>query len=174
MWRTDIMCGIHAMPTRVQPRKRFAIYLVTSYGLMSGLIVCYMLFRYHRRSQASMKCTVSFCDIPNTSVPATKTRGSEMDVLIKTTNGLLRLNEGNCWVCLFTEAPVYNHVYIYRERTDEHSGVSVIFEHPQIIDQLMENGFPMQIRRYPTEWDEEAFSEYLTQQCDDIDSFRIT
>lgn len=87
-----------------------------------------------------------------------------MEVLVKTTSGIIRLNDDNTWVCLFTEAPVYNHVYTYRDER-----VSCIFEHPQIIDQLMNNGFPMMIRRYPTEWDERAFSEYLEQQVDHID-----
>ena len=76
----------------------------------------------------------------------------------------LKLTEDNCWVCLFTEANIYDHVYLVRGED-----ASCIFECRPLLDHLMNLGFPMQIRRYPTEWDERAFSEYLEQQVDHIE-----
>ena len=74
------------------------------------------------------------------------------------------LTEENCWVCIFTGAPIYDHVYLNQGDT-----ASAIFECRQLLDHLMRLGFPMMIRRYPTEWDENALSGYLEQQVDHID-----
>lgn len=88
-----------------------------------------------------------------------------MEVKIDVGNGkIITLTEDNCWVCIFTEAPIYNHVYLVRG-----SDASCIFECRTLLDHLMHLGFPLQVRRYPTEWDEDALSQYLEQQVNRID-----
>lgn len=65
------------------------------------------------------------------------------------------LNEDNCWVCLFTEAPEQDHIYVYAPTT------FVIFNNRAVFDQLMQLGYPMQVRRLPTPWDNDAYDKYI-------------
>lgn len=76
----------------------------------------------------------------------------------------ITLTEDNTWVCIFTEAPIYDHVYMV-----EGDNASCIFESRRLLDHLLHLGFPLQTRRYPTEWDERALTEYLEQQVNHID-----
>lgn len=77
------------------------------------------------------------------------------DVTITIKGEELLLSETNSWVCLFTEAPHYDHLYVYEPTT------FVIFECREVLDKLMEYGYPMQVRRLPTQWDMTAFECYL-------------
>lgn len=72
------------------------------------------------------------------------------------------LTEANCTIYIFTQADVYNHVYW----TDDAGECHVFFEQPQLIQILQSLEFPERRQRYPTAWDEQAFSQYLDQQFD--------
>lgn len=69
----------------------------------------------------------------------------------------------NSWVCLFTEAPSYDHLYVYDPNT------FVVFECRSLLTQMLELGFPMQVRPLPTPWDESAMAQYTHQLADHLD-----
>ena len=73
------------------------------------------------------------------------------------------LNEDNCWVCLFTDAPEQDHVYVFEP------AMFVIFNNRKVIDQLMELGYPMQVRRLPTPWDNNAYDKYIAMLAEELD-----
>ena len=73
------------------------------------------------------------------------------------------LNEDNCWVCIFTEASEQDHIYVYAPAT------FVIFNNRKVIDQLMNLGYPMQIRRLPTPWDNDAYDKYISILTEELD-----
>lgn len=75
----------------------------------------------------------------------------------------LLLNEDNCWVCIFTDAPEQDHIYVYAPTT------FVIFNNRQVIDQLMEYGYPLQVRRLPTPWDNDAYDKYIHILSEELD-----
>lgn len=73
------------------------------------------------------------------------------------------ITETNCWVCVFYEAPQYDHIYVYDPKT------FVVFDCRPYIDRLIQSGYPMQIRRLPTPWDEDAYDKYLQNQSASLD-----
>lgn len=73
------------------------------------------------------------------------------------------LTETNCWVCIFTDAPEQNHLYVYEPST------LVIFNNKNIMDKLMEAGYPMQIRRLPTPWDMDAYDKYISILTEELE-----
>lgn len=86
-----------------------------------------------------------------------ETGEAELSFTIEFRSGNVRvLRETTTWLCYFTEADVYNHIYVC-----EAGRVFVVFECPELMQTLCEMGFPIQSRRYPTDWDEEALRQYL-------------
>ena len=75
----------------------------------------------------------------------------------------IELTEDNCWVCIFTDAPEQDHIYVYAPV------LFVIFNNRKVIDQLMELGYPMQIRRLPTPWDNDAYDKYIAVLAEELD-----
>jgi hypothetical protein len=75
----------------------------------------------------------------------------------------IELSEDNCWVCLFTEAPENDHIYVYDPST------LVIYNNRAAIDQLMQLGYPMQVRRLPTQWDRDAYEKYIDMLTEELD-----
>ena len=73
------------------------------------------------------------------------------------------LSEDNCWICIFTEVPAYDHLYVSAP------SVFAVFECRKLLDQLMHLGFPMQVRRLPTPWDLSAYDQYIEKQLGNID-----
>lgn len=73
------------------------------------------------------------------------------------------LTEFNCWVCIFTDVPAYDHLYVNAPKT------FAVFECRKLLDELMALGFPMQIRRLPTPWDLSAYDAYIDKQMLGID-----
>lgn len=73
------------------------------------------------------------------------------------------LSEDNCWVCIFHEAPQYDHLYIFEP------DCKVVFECRELLDQLLQLGYPMQVRRLPRPWDENAFNCYIANQLEHIE-----
>lgn len=73
------------------------------------------------------------------------------------------LNERNTWVCIFHGAPQYDHLYVYEDKT------FVVFECKELLDKLLRLGYPMQVRRLPTPWDESAFDEYIASRVQELD-----
>lgn len=73
------------------------------------------------------------------------------------------LSEDNCWVCIFTDASEQDHIYVFAPTT------FVIYNNRPIIDQLMEMGFPMQIRRLPTPWDNQAYDKYIDMLTEELE-----
>jgi hypothetical protein len=73
------------------------------------------------------------------------------------------LNEDNCWVCLFTDAPEYNHIYIYSPST------FVVFNNPNVMQMLIELGYPLQTRRLPRPWDINAYDLYINMLTEELD-----
>ncbi len=73
------------------------------------------------------------------------------------------LTEYNAWVCLFTDVPAYDHLYV------NHPTTFVVFECRKLLTQLMHLGFPLQVRRLPTPWDLEAYDRYIAKQMANID-----
>ena len=72
------------------------------------------------------------------------------------------LSEFNTWVCLFTDVPAYDHLYVTKPTL-------AIFECRKLLNQLMHLGFPMQIRRLPTPWDLSAYEAYISKQVQNLD-----
>jgi len=85
------------------------------------------------------------------------------EVVLSIEGQQLTLNEDNCWACIFTEAPEYDHIYVYEPTT------FVIFNNRKVIDQLMSLAYPMQVRRLPTPWDERAYDKYIGILSEDLD-----
>lgn len=85
------------------------------------------------------------------------------EVIMTVGDEQLPLNEDNCWVCIFVEAPEYDHIYIYEPST------LVVFNNRAICDQLMQLGYPMQIRRLPRPWDVNAYDLYIAKLTDELD-----
>lgn len=75
----------------------------------------------------------------------------------------IHLSEDNAWVCIFTDAPEYDHIYVFEPTT------FVIFNNREVCDQLMHLGYPMQIRRLPRPWDEDAYDKYIQMLTDELD-----
>lgn len=75
----------------------------------------------------------------------------------------IELNEDNCWVCIFTEAPEQDHIYVYAPTT------FVIFNNRKVIDELLALGYPMQTRRLPTPWDNDAYDKYIAVLTEELD-----
>jgi len=75
----------------------------------------------------------------------------------------IELSEDTCWVCLFTEAPEQDHIYVYEPST------FVIYNNRVVIDQLMHMGYPMQVRRLPTPWDNDAYDKYIAMLAEELD-----
>lgn len=73
------------------------------------------------------------------------------------------LNEDNTWVCLFTEAAEHNHIYVYEPST------LIIYNNREVIDELLQLGYPMQTRRLPTPWDEQAYDKYIAMLSDELE-----
>ena len=73
------------------------------------------------------------------------------------------LTEWNTWVCIFHEATYYDHLYCYGDNT------FVVFECKGLLDKLIKLGFPMQVRRLPTPWDESAYDEYIASRVEELD-----
>jgi len=73
------------------------------------------------------------------------------------------LSEDNAWVCIFTDAPEYDHIYVYEPTT------FVIFNNREVCDQLMQMGYPMQIRRLPRPWDINAYDKYIAMLAEELD-----
>lgn len=73
------------------------------------------------------------------------------------------LTEFNTWVCIFTEVPAYDHLYVHAP------SVFAVFECRELLTQLMHLGFPMQVRRLPTPWDLSAYDAYIAKQVGNID-----
>ena len=73
------------------------------------------------------------------------------------------LTEMNCWICLFVDAPQYDHIYVFEPTT------FVIFNNRAVIDKLMQVGYPMQIRRTPLPWDEKAYDLYIEQMASELE-----
>lgn len=73
------------------------------------------------------------------------------------------LTEFNCWVCLFTDVPSYDHLYVTAPST------FAVFECRALLTKLMTLGFPMQIRRLPQPWDLSAYDAYIEKQVHAID-----
>lgn len=84
------------------------------------------------------------------------------DFVLNVKGAEIIVSESNCWVCLFTEAPNYDHVYIYEPDT------CVIFDCRQVLDMLMNAGYPMQVRRLPLPWDERAYDMYIDKLADEL------
>lgn len=83
----------------------------------------------------------------------------------------LVLTEDNCMVCLFTEAAEYNHLYIQEADTDPNlePTSSAIFATQDVLNLLVERGFPTQTRRLPLAWDKSAYQDYLSSVRDEFD-----
>lgn len=75
----------------------------------------------------------------------------------------INLNEDNCWVCIFTDAPEQDHIYVYDPCT------WVIFNNRKVIDELMNLGYPMQVRRLPTPWDESAYDKFIAVLAEELE-----
>ena len=73
------------------------------------------------------------------------------------------ITETNCWVCVFYEAPEYDHIYVYEPTT------FVIFNNREVCDQLMQLGYPMQVRRLPRPWDINAYDMYIAMLAEELD-----
>ena len=73
------------------------------------------------------------------------------------------LTEFNCWVCIFTDVPAYDHLYVNRPTT------FTVFECRKLLDQLLQLGFPLQVRRLPTPWDLSSYDQYIAKQMANID-----
>jgi len=73
------------------------------------------------------------------------------------------LTEFNCWVCIFTDVPAYDHLYVCAPT------VFAVFECRKLLDQLMHLGYPMQIARLPRPWDLEAYDRYIEKQTATLD-----
>ena len=73
------------------------------------------------------------------------------------------LREFNCWVCIFTDAPAYDHLYV------SHPKVFAVFECRKLLDQMMHLGFRMQIAPHPCPWDLEAYDRYIANQATQLD-----
>lgn len=86
-----------------------------------------------------------------------------MEVEVTIAGQPLTLTYDNTWVCLFTDAPMYDHLYVYEPNT------FVVFECKRLLDMLLTNGFPMQVRPLPTPWDESAMETYTHQLADHLD-----
>lgn len=65
------------------------------------------------------------------------------------------LTEDNCWVCLFTEAPAYDHLYVYEPNT------FVVFDCREFLTELLVKGFPLQVRPMPSDWDLKAMEAHI-------------
>jgi len=83
------------------------------------------------------------------------TNGSPTPVVLNIEGQEILLNEDNCWVCIFTDAPEQDHIYVFDPAT------FVIFNNRKVIDQLLQLGYPMQTRRLPTPWDTDAYDKYI-------------
>lgn len=86
-----------------------------------------------------------------------------MEVEITIGGHHVTLTYDNTWVCLFTDAPSYDHLYVYEPNT------FVVFECKGLLDTLLRHGFPMQVRPLPTPWDESAMEQYTHQLADHLD-----
>jgi len=86
-----------------------------------------------------------------------------MEVEIDLAGHSVILTYDNTWVCLFTEAPSYDHLYVY----DPHT--YVVFECRTLLTKLLELGFPFQTRHKPTHWDEKAMKKYVHQLAANLD-----
>ena len=75
----------------------------------------------------------------------------------------IELNEDNCWICIFTDAPEQDHIYVYEPTT------FVIFNNRAVIDRLMNYGYPMQVRRLPTPWDNDAYDKYIAVLAEELE-----
>lgn len=73
------------------------------------------------------------------------------------------LTEFNTWVCIFTEVPAYDHLYVHAP------SVFAVFECRKLLTQLMHLGFPMQVRRLPTPWDLSAYDAFIEKQLAHLD-----
>lgn len=73
------------------------------------------------------------------------------------------LSEWNTWVCIFHGAPQYDHLYVHGDKT------FVVFECRELLNKLLKLGFPMQVRRLPTPWDESAFDDYIAIKIGELD-----
>ena len=73
------------------------------------------------------------------------------------------LTDENCWVCLFTEAPGYDHLYVYEPNC------FVVFDCRELLTDLLVHGFPMQVRPMPGDWDVAAMEAYIMKQMEHID-----
>lgn len=91
--------------------------------------------------------------VPDAPTPVVLTIGDE-EIL---------LSEDNAWVCIFTDAPEYDHIYVYEPTT------FVIFNNREVCDQLMQLGYPMQIRRLPRPWDINAYDKYIQMLAEELD-----
>lgn len=86
-----------------------------------------------------------------------------MEVEVTIAGEHITLTYENTWVCLFTEAPMYDHLYVYDPKT------FVVFECRSLLTTLLNHGFPMQVRHLPTPWDEQAMEQYAHQLADHLD-----
>ena len=86
-----------------------------------------------------------------------------MEVEVTIAGEHITLTYDNTWVCLFTDAPGFDHLYVTDPTT------FVVFECKSLLTMLMKHGFPMQVRPLPTPWDESAMATYIHQLADHLD-----
>lgn len=72
------------------------------------------------------------------------------------------LSEYNSTVCLFTDFPAYDHLYVS-------APVFAVFECRKLLDQLLHMGFPMHVHRVPGPWDLSAYDGFIAKQVGNID-----
>ena len=86
-----------------------------------------------------------------------------MEYVIRIRGVETTLTEDNCWVCLFTDAPGYDHLYVYGEST------FVVFQCRELLTDLLVHGFPLQVRPMPGDWDMQAMEQHIRLQVSHLD-----
>lgn len=92
-----------------------------------------------------------------------KERTLAAELVIKLAGEEFTLTEFNTWVCIFTEVPAYDHLYVHAP------SVFAVFECRELLTQLMHLGFPLQVRRLPTPWDLSAYDQFIEKQIASLD-----
>jgi hypothetical protein len=167
MWKvTSTICGGRGDCMLPILRRSFETCLVTSLKLMLQCIVFCTSILNRLLNLKEKKCSSPYSVTSGWSVPAKGVRmEDEPDCYyVEVNDTVVEVNEENAWLCIFTEAMMYNHIVVdYEDR------LCVIFDAPPLFKAFLLRDWPVQRRRYPTQWDIEVFDAYVEEQADDLD-----